>query len=259
MNNPEILKWTRIALIVLVVFLSAESLGALKNLRNTDPAYNSVSVSGEGEVLAVPDIATFYFTVSTDGKTASAAQDTTKTKMDAILAELEKQGVEKKDIKTTDYSVFPKYRYETEPVVMMYPSYPVPSRQIPDGYTANHSITVKVRDTEKAGTLLTLVGEKGAAYVSGLSFDIDDRDALVDEARAKAIKNAKEKAKLLSKELGVKLVRVVSFYDNSGDGPRPYYGEGMGGDMRASSVVSANIPTGENKIKVIVTVNYEIR
>ena len=193
--NQEISKWIRIVLVVLVIFLSVHALGAFKNLRETDPTYNSISVSGEGEVVAVPDVATFYFTVSADGKTASTAQESVTAKMNAIILELKNQGIEEKDIKTTDYSVFPKYRYQTE--MMMYPS--VPSRQVPDGYTANHSITLKVRNTEKAGILLTLVGEKGATYVSGLSFEIDDRDALVEEARAEAIKDAKEKAKLLSK------------------------------------------------------------
>ena len=263
MNNPEILKWGRIVLIVLAIFLGVTTLGALKGLRNPNPSYNSVSVSGEGEVVAVPDVATFYFTVSADGKTASVAQEAVTKKMDAILAELKNQGIEEKDIKTTDYSVFPKYRYEIGtplPTVMMYPA-PERQVQVPDGYTASHSITVKVRDTEKSGTLLTLVGEKGATYVSGLSFDIDDREALVEQARAEAIKDAKEKAKMLSKELGVRLVRVVSFYDNSGGGPMPYYSEaGMGGDMMTrSSVQAANIPTGENKIKIVVTINYEIR
>ena len=257
MQNPEIIKWARIALIVLVIFLGVKSLGALKDLRNTDPAYNSISVSGEGEVVAVPDVATFYFSVSSDGKTASLAQEAVSAKMNTILTELKNQDIEEKDIKTTDYSVYPKYRYQSEPAIMMYP--PVPSRQVPDGYTATHSITVKIRDTEKSGAILTLTGEKGATYVSGLSFDIDDRDALVEEARALAIKDAREKAKLLSKELGIRLVRVVSFSDNSSGNPMPYYAEGMGGDMMVKSSAAPVIPTGENKIKISVTVTYEIR
>ena len=256
MINQEILKWGRIVLIISAIFLAVETLGVLKGFGETDPAYNSISVTGEGESVAVPDIATFYFTVSSDGKTASAAQELVTTKMDAILLELKNQGIEEKDIKTTDYSVFPKYRYETK--MMMSP--PISGRQVSDGYTANHSITVKVRDTEKAGTLLALVGEKGATYVSGLSFDIDDRDALIDEARAEAIKDAKDKAKILSRELGVKLVRVVSFYDNTGGGSTPYYAEGMGGDMiKSSSAPAPTIPAGENKIKITVSITYEIR
>ena len=260
MNTEEVqkvLKLVRVAIIILAIFLGAQTLGALKDLRGINPAYNSISVTGEGEAVSVPDIATFSFTVSADAKLVGDAQEEVTKKMDTILMGLEGLGIDEKDIKTTDYSVWPKYTYE--PTICS-TSYCPPGRQIPDGYTANHSVTVKVRKTEDAGAALALVGEKGATGLSSISFSVDDQDKILDEARAMAIEDAKDKAKTLSRELGVRLVRVVSFYDNAGGVPMPYYGEGMGGDMiKTSSVSNPTIPTGENKVTVSVTVTYEIR
>ncbi|MFZ2484805.1 MAG: SIMPL domain-containing protein [Minisyncoccia bacterium] len=261
MNTPEtqkVLKWAGIALIVLAVFLGVQTLGALKGLRGINPAYNSISVTGEGEAVSVPDIASFSFTVSADAKSVSDAQGQVTSKMDAILAELKTLGIEEKDIKTTDYSVWPKYTYEA---MVCSSTYCPPGRQVADGYTANHSILVKIRDTEKAGEALAVAGDNGATGLSGISFTVDDPDKIMDEARAEAIKDAKEKAKTLSKELGVRLVRVVSFYDNTGGGPMPYYAEGMGGDMMVKTQANPapTLPTGENKVVVNVTVTYEIR
>jgi hypothetical protein len=261
MNTEEVqklLKWGRVAVIVLAVFLAVETLGALKNLRDVSSAYNSISVTGEGEAVSIPDVATFSFTVSSDAKLVSDAQRNVTEKVNAIIAELETLGIDKKDIKTTDYSVWPKYVYGT---TACSPTFCPPSRQTQDGYTANHSISVIVRKTEDAGEALALAGEKGATGLSNISFTVDDPNKVLDEARAQAIEDAKSKAKLLSKELGVKLVRVVNFYDNTGRGPIPYYAEGMGGDMIKSSelAVAPTIPVGENKVIVSVTVVYEIR
>ncbi len=262
MMNTEIaqsaLKWVKIVLIVLTIFLAAEALGALKGLKAIDPAYNSISVFGEGEIIATPDVATFSFSVSADAKSVSEAQGQVTEKINTILEGLKAMGVEEKDIKTTDYSIWPKYRYEQ---ILCTPTYCPPSRQVEDGYTVTHSISLKIRKTEEAGKALALVGERGATNLSGISFVVDDPDKILDEARALAIADAKEKAKTLSKELGVRLVRVVSFYDNTGGGI-PYYGEamGMGGDMvRSVKAPAPTVPMGENKITVSVTVVYEIK
>ena len=120
---------------------------------------------------------------------------------------------------------------------------------------------MKVRSTEDVGEALRVTGENGATGLSNISFTVDDPDKILDEARAKAIKDAREKAKLLSRELGVRLVRVVSFYDNTGGGVTPYYAEGLGSDAMVKTAVAPapTIPVGENKVTVNVTIVYEIR
>ncbi|MDP3875061.1 MAG: SIMPL domain-containing protein [bacterium] len=252
----KIFKWVWIVLIVLAIFLAVETLEAFKNLRSIDLAYNSISVSGVGEAVSVPDIAVFSFTVSADAKVAGDAQGQVTRKMDVILAGLKTLGVEERDINTTDYSLWPKYTFG--PTICS-PTFCPPSRQVQDGYTASHNVSVKVRSTEDVGEALALAGENGATGLSSISFTVDDPDKILDEARAEAITDAREKAKLLSKELGVRLVRVVSFYDNTGGEVLPYYTEGLEGDAVKASSPAPTIPIGENKVNVNVTIVYEIR
>jgi uncharacterized protein len=260
MQNQEInniYKWGRIVLIVLAVFLGVATLSSLKGLKNPNPVYNAITVSGEGEAVGVPDIASFTFSVSQDSSTVSAAQEGVTKKMDTIIADLKSLGIEERDIKTSDYSVYPKYTYVQSPCS---PTSCPPSRQVQNGYTANHSVTVKVRKTEDAGEALAAAGNAGATNLSSVSFTVDDPDALLDEARAEAIADAKRKAEMLAEELDVRLVRVMGYSDNMGGGPMPYYREvsvsNAGMDMQAKA---PTLPTGENKVNLTVSVTYEIR
>lgn len=240
---------------MLVVFLAATTLGSLKNLRSIDPAYNSITVSGMGEAFAVPDVATFSFFVTVDAADVATAQNQVTAKVDAVLAKLKALGIEDKDMKTTDYSVYPKYVYNQVYCITA----PCPPQQKQDGYTASHTVTVKVRKTDNAGKALAIAGESGATSLSGLSFMVDDQDGVRAEARAEAIKNAKDKVKVLADELGVRLVRVVSFSDSNDGGPMPYYAEAAGRSTTAQDAKAPTLPIGENKVQINVSVTYEIR
>lgn len=249
------------ALGVLAFFLLVSTISEFKGLRfigSGVAATNTISVSGEGEVFAVPDTATFSVTVRETAKQVKDAQDAATKKGNDIIAYLKEGGVEEKGIKTTDYSVNPQYEWTQS--VCPQSGYCPPGKQVLTGFQVSQTLTVKVRDTKKAGDLLSGVGERGATDVSGLSFTIDDEDALKAEARDKAIAKAKGKAEVLAKSLGVSLVRVIGFYENEGG---PIYGYGMGGAERMTAdfapKATPQIPAGENKIVSNVNIVYEIR
>ncbi len=249
------------ALGFLALFLLIASVGELKGLRfigSGVAATNSISVSGDGEVFAVPDTATFSVTIQEEAKEVKDAQDVATKKGNDIIAYLKKEGIDEKDIQTTDYSVYPQYDYIN---AACSGGYCPPGKQTLRGFQVSQTLTVKVRDTKKAGDLLSGVGSRGASSVSGLSFTIDDQDALEAEARDKAIAKAKAKAEVLAESLGVRIVRVVGFSEN-GSYPMPYaYGRGGGDVMMAmeSKAAAPEIPVGQNKIISNVTVTYEIR
>lgn len=254
--QTDLHKWAKIALMVLAVFLGLEALSTISDLRAGTPTYNSISVNGEGEVFAVPDLATFSFSVSHDASTITEAQEQVTQKTDIILTKLKDLGIEEKDVKTTDYSAYPKYVYI--PIVCAVAPCP-PGRPEQDGYTVSHSVSVKVRDADKVGDAVAVVGSNGALNVSGVSFTTDDPDILVAKARELAIDDAKKKAKTLSKDLGVRLGKVISFYENP-NGLTPYYDEAYGGDgVVARSASVPTLPVGENTIRVVVSVTYEIK
>ena len=246
----------------LALFLLVSAFSEFKSMRYIGSgvtATNTISVNGEGTAYAVPDIATFSVSVRETAKDVATAQKAATEKNNDIVEYLMEAGIEEKDVQTTDYSVNPQYDYSDSACSS---GYCPPSNPKLVGYEVSQTLTVKVRDTDKAGDILSGVGTRGAANVSGLSFTIDDEDAINAEAREKAIADAQDKAKQLAKDLDVRLVRIVGFSES---GNYPYYGKvmlessaGRGGAMDAVAP-APQLPVGENKIISNVTVVYEIR
>jgi hypothetical protein len=229
----------------------------------------------------VPDIATFNFNVVSDKPTVAAAQADATSAANAITAYLTGAGVATADIQTSGYSITPQYTYQSAACPMV-PAVPMnapsvssggavssgvssnaivycpPGKQTLTGYEVSQSTTVKVRDTSKAGDLLAGVGSKGATEVSGLTFTFDDPTAVQTAARNKAIADAKSKAEALASQLGVSLVRVVSFTENTGGSyPQPVmYAMAAGATDKASAPV---ISPGQNTTTDDVTITYEIK
>lgn len=258
-DGKNIVKAVLGVLALLIAFLALQTITLIKSVNQPTPPSNTISVTGTGEATSVPDIATFSFSVAEDSKNVADAQKIVTDKIDAILKALKDMGIEDKDIKTTDYSVYPKYTYESVPCR---DGICPPGRQINDGYTVSQSVSVKVRKTEDAGKALGIAGENGATNISGLSLTLDDPDQPMNEARLQAIDDAREKADALARRLGVRIVRVVSYYENGGM-PYPIYAEkmayGMGGDARVQTASAPTISPGQNKVISNVSVTYEIR
>ena len=245
---------------LLIAFFAVKTIGEVKGLsyigRGEYPT-NTIVVSGKGEVIATPDIATFSFTVSEEGADVASAQDKATDKTNAILAYLDDQGVEDKDVKTSSYSIYPRYEWRNATVY-------VSGTQYLAAYVVSQSVEVKVRDLEKAGAILAGIGEHGATNVSGLNFTVDSQDELVRDARAEAIKDARDQAKVLADSLGVRLGHIVSFSESGPYYPYPTYARSeMSYDMAmggAGNVAKApELPVGENKITSNVTITYEIK
>ncbi len=258
------------ALIMLGVFLTFAALGEIKALRYIGSgvtATDTITVSGTGDVLAIPDTAEFSFTVQNTATDVAAAQAAAATSENAIVAYLKSQGVADADIQTTDYEVNPQYEYQQAlcPNTQVQGGtgasaiYCPPSgKQVLAGYQVSETVSVKVHDTSKAGALLAGVGSKGASQVSGLSLTSSNQDALQNQARDKAIADAKMQAQTLAKSLGVSLVGIVSFNENS-NLPLPYYAKSGGTALGAATPSAPQISTGQNTITSDVTITYEIQ
>lgn len=262
-------KWVVILLASLSVFIIVKIIGDFKNLPNIGKEIypqSTIMVSGSGETYAIPDIATFSFSVTEIGSTVKQAQEKADQKVNKALGAVRESGIEDKDIKTTGYNVYPKYEWNQTPcpVTTNGMSYPCSSgKNVLTGYEVSQTITVKVRDTEKVGDLVTKVGAVGVSNISGVEFTVDDRDKYVAQAREEAIAEAKGKAKELAKQLGVRLGKIV-YYNENGNYPIYYGAEGMGAkDMAVSSIAPvaarAELPTGETKITSDISITYEIK
>ena len=240
----------------LSAFLIAETVYTVRSTGHLDDySANSISVSGKGEVTAKPEdiIATFSFGAQATSESVDSAQEQSAKSINDAIAFLKAEGVDEKDIQTTAYDVYPHYEWIDRPCTN---GYCPGGSSVPTGFDVNQTVTVKIRDTKKAGEILAGIGKKNVTNISGLNFTIDDSEALADEARELAIKDARERAIGIADALGVELGDVVSFYEN---GPTPYPMYEGGYAMDAMSVkVSPDVSTGEQKVTVEVSVNFQI-
>ena len=247
--------------VFLLVILAAGSFRGGKHDRYGDEDRNTITVSGHGEVQAVPNIATVYFTVESSKTTQKESSDEVNTKAKQVIDFLKSNGVAEKDIKTENYNSYPKYSNPT-PCPVYYDRVMPPCNQGESkiiGYTVSQSVTVKVRKVDDASKIIDGINKIGVTNMSGPTLSIDDEDGLKAEARKEAINNAKAKAKVLSRDLGVRLGKISSFNENSSYYPMYSSGAVMMKDSMESAPVPSEIPKGENTISSDVTITYEIR
>ncbi|MFA6593962.1 MAG: SIMPL domain-containing protein [Candidatus Buchananbacteria bacterium] len=238
-----------IVLIVYVCFLTRNAWRTYDYIGKSPDMINQITVTGTAKVSATPDIAVLYLGVINEGATVNLAQKGVTDKMNAIIDSLKKEfKIDAKDIKTENYSVNPKYDWTD-------------GKQRIIGYSANQSVTVKVRDFDKTGNILAKATELGANTVSGPTFSIDDPEKAKAEAREKAIAQAKAKAKLLADQVGIKLGRIVNFYEGGLETPNAVYSrDAMAmGAAEAKTVSAPTIEPGSQEIQLTVSISYEIK
>jgi len=241
-----------IVLVILAVYLAGLARNAFRNydyIGKSPDMVNQITVTGTAKITAVPDVAVLSLGIVSEGTSVNLAQKGATDKMNSIIDALKKQfKIEAKDIKTENFSVNPKYDYNN-------------GRQNIIGYSVNQNISVKVRNFDSTGDILAKATELGANSVNGPSFIIDDMEKAKADAREKAIAQAKLKAKTLSDQAGIKLGRIVSFYEGGLDTPNVAYG--MGGDMAfgVAEMKSATptIEPGSQDVQLTVSIGYEIR
>ena len=223
-------------------------------------SFRSFSVSAEGRVVAVPDIAKFSFGVTTEGgKDLGALQKKNTELVNEAIDFVKSKGVDGKDIKTQNYTVSPRYQTYNCYRPLESSVQPCPPSEIV-GYTVSQDVQVKVRDFSKIGDVLSGVVTAGANMVSQLQFTIDEPDSVKSQARTEAIEKARAKAKEVAKAGGFSVGRLLGI-DEYGQSPI-YYGYGMGGEMAVKSITSAPSPAiepGSQDVTVNVTLRYEIR
>lgn len=254
----KVLPYLLLFLLVLSFFFVVKTVSELKEYRliGSDIYPTSViTVSGEGEVFAIPDTATFTFSINEEADSSSEVQEKVTIKMNSILEVLKDSDIDEKDIKTIGYNLYPRYEYRRSGGNEIYsPS----NERVLVGYELSHTISVKVRESDRAGEVVGKIGQMNVSNISSINFISEDEDLLLVEARKLAIDDARKKAKKLSKDLGVRLGRLVEFSDTVSQPPF-YFAreESLMKDLDGASV--PELPIGENRIVSQVYLVFEIR
>ena len=166
-----------------------------------------LSVSAAAEVKRAPDVASVSAGVVTQAADANAAMRANAGQMQKVMAAIRAAGIAEKDIRTSGISLNPQYRYaENQPPAIT-------------GYQASNTVEIKVRDLARLGQVLDALVASGANQVNGPSFDIDQPDAVQDEARRAALGKAQARAEMYARSLGLRVRRIVSISEGGGFNP----------------------------------------
>lgn len=230
-----------------------------------------ITVSGEGKVYAKPDVALVSFGVTSQAATVADATKIGTDKMNAVIESVKSLGIDEKDIQTTNYSLTPVYdNYYAAPTLVptggglavssIGSSTIMRTGTTLTGYKLEQNIQVKIRDFTKIGDVLSKSTANGANLVGNLQFTIDNPEQFREQARAKAIAQAKGNAQNLSKESGVRLGKIINVYENY-TYPMAYSSNaklGMGGGVAESAPIPT-IQPGQQEIDVTINLTYQVK
>ena len=212
---------------------------------------NRISTSGTGMVSLPPDMAIISFGVERTAKSARDALDDSNQSVARILDALKENGVADKDIQTSGFRIQPRYFYpkagtENNP-------------RAPEiiGYVVSNNLSVRLRDLTRTGEFLDLVVTLGSNIAGNIRFLNQDTEAVLKEARSKAVKNAIAKARTLTEAAGVELGDILSISENNQTdtirSPKMLH-------ARAVQEDAGNVPVagGENTYAISVQITWEI-
>lgn len=244
-----------------IIVMIAFAYGAIRFANVAEPSVTrSFSVSGEGKVTAIPDIALFSFSVLTEGGIdLSLLQEINTTAANKAIAFVKENGVDTKDITTQGYSINPRYQYSNCGGPFANGGNVCPPPEIV-GYTVSQTVQIKIRDFKNIGAIMRGVVSNGANTVSGLSFDMDDRTKLENEARTKAIAAAEVRAKTIAKSGHFRIGKIISINDSGISVPMlPYRTFGLGGADSAMSKTAPTIEPGSQDISASISITYSVK
>ena len=237
-----------IMVLILTVGIFAGNLlnGQEKAMATSTPTSESdkktVSVQGEGVVRIVPDIAYVTLGVETSNKAMSVAQEENKTKMNGIMSELKRLGLQDKDIQTQNYNVYPDYQWQNDKNILV-------------GYKVSNQVRVKIINIDGAGKILDAVANKGANIVNDIQFTVSDDNKAYQGALKIALKNAEDKAKVMVGYFGFVTLTPISITEGSQGYYPPIAYDGKA--MLESADMSTPVSAGEMEIRAQVSVSFQ--
>jgi uncharacterized protein YggE len=242
MTTPPTARTLAATALVALLAATAVPLAAQDAPAGAPDAPRRLTVTGEARVEAVPDVATFTAGVQSEAAQAADALAATSDTMRAVFDALAAAGVAPADMQTSQLGVDPLWDDGAEgraPRVR--------------GYSASNMVTVRVREVSGLGALIDAVGAAGANRVFGVGFEIAEPRPPLDDARRRAVADARRSATVLAEAAGVKLVRVLSVSDGGSFQPQP-----AGGAVFRAEKMAVPIETGESAVQANVTVVWEI-
>lgn len=206
---------------------------------------DTFQVTGEGKAEVKPDNATVRAGVQVNAATEKEAKDQMNSAINKVTAAIKALGIAESDIKTDNFNINPNYDYSQ-------------GAQKINGYSGNTNITIKVKDVTKVNQVIDTATANGANVIGGAQFDNVDKTAAENEARVKAVADARAKAQNAARVAGFTLGKLLNYQETTGaNNPRPYM------MAKAQDSAQAAPPTqiepGTNEVNLTVTLSYEVK
>jgi uncharacterized protein YggE len=203
----------------------------------------AISVTGEANVSVAPDQAQIDGGVTSDAKTAREASEANNAAMGKVLLALKGAGIDEKDYQTSRLSLQPQFATPSK----------VTERAGIVSFRASNRITVRIRDVTKVANVIDVLVGAGANDIGGINFTVTQASKHLDEAREKAIADARRKAEIYAKAAGVTLGEPISISEEGA--PSPVFR----GKMAAPMAAGAPVAQGEEALSVTVSVTWAIK
>ncbi len=227
-----------------LVLLCGEARAQMHNTTPQDLKIPSIQVTGQGTVQAQPDIAVINIGVTTEDGNAQSAVSRNTAATAKVIAELEAASIERKDLRTSNFSVYPQIRTEGET-----------KRQV-TVYRVSNTVTVTIRDLAKIGDILTKAVSAGSNQINGPSFSVSSPEKYLNEARKRAVDDAMSKAAAYANAAGLKLGSVLAMVEEGG-ASQIYATRSAGALMK--SAVPVPVEAGEESLQAQITVVVELK
>jgi uncharacterized protein YggE len=221
--------------------------GAVMADQGSSPPPRTMTVSGQGEVRAVPDEAQLSAGVVTHARDAAGALAANSRAMNNVFDALKRLGIPEKSIQTSDFSVSAQYQTDQHGN----------ATQKISGYEVSNNVAVVVDDLGKLGPAIDALVSSGANSMGSIEFTIRDPKPLLTEARAEAVKDALQRAETYSKAAGVTLGPIDSIGENGYEAPRPMFARAM--TVTNSIAAPTPVAAGQESITAGVSITFEIR
>ncbi len=215
-----------------------------------------IQASGQADATAVPDLALVQLTVMRAAPAAADAVSQSNEAVAAVTAALRGEfGMEARDLQTAGFQIVPQYRYENRDDGTQAPP-------VLTGYEVRNTLSLRVRDTARVGEMLDRAVALGVNEGGSIQFTLDDTTALADEARGRAVEQARRSAEVMARAAGLELGRVLRIEDlaSAGQPPIPIADMRMMA-MPAPASAGSQVPVelGETSVSANVRVTFELR
>jgi uncharacterized protein YggE len=218
---------------------------AARSVAAQEPA-RTIRVSGEGTATTPPDMATVFTGVVTQASEASQALTANNAALKKLMDVLQEHRIAAKDIQTASFDVHPEYRHDPR------------GQQQPEivGYRVTNQVRVAVRNLPDLGRVLDALVRAGSNQISGISFGVDDSTGVLNQARNRAIADARSRAELYAHAAGVRVGKVITITEQPLQPPQPMMM--MGRAMAAEAMSAVPVATGEQEMRTTVSMVFAL-